>query len=419
MDFDSVALDICGMAGPLEVRLNAAMGRGFRQVVLSAADLASHPQGVDVAIRMVRESGAGVLALRQLDDFEGHAGALHEYKVHVAKALLGLCHAVGAQMLVVKASSAPDAGLERERIVRDLAKLSALAVPKGIRMAYRATPGSAVAADLVGAEGIVNAVERSNFGLALDTSDLFTSDGGLDALDRCYLDQFFLVELCDLIRLDNAEQQVAVDRARIALDAARASLATRNGALVLRAPASGTVEVIGASAGELVAAGATIVSLVKEGDLRARFGVDPAIARRIPRGSYVEVSAAGGKAPFNAPVLSVDGVVDPVTKLASVYVRIPDEQGVGAGESLTGRVLLANIAGGITIPYAALLDDGGQPFVFVIANGVAKRRDIVIGPRTGDRIGVTSGLKAGERVATVGVTALEDGMKVRIQGAKT
>ncbi|MGQ2929052.1 MAG: efflux RND transporter periplasmic adaptor subunit, partial [Sphingopyxis sp.] len=82
------------------------------------------------------------------------------------------------------------------------------------------------------------------------------------------------------------------------------------------------------------------------------------------------------------------------------------------------RVLLANIAGGITIPYAALLDDGGQPFVFVIANTIAKRRDIVVGPRTGDRISVTSGLKPGERVATVGVTALEDGMKTRIQGAK-
>ena len=245
--------------------------------------------------------------------------------------------------------------------------------------------------------------------------DLATASANASAADLAYA-------RARRLRADGLVSDAEVESARTAkqtADAARASLATRNGALVLRAPASGTVEVIGASAGELVAAGATIVSLVKEGDLRARFGVDPAIARRIPRGSYVEVSAAGGKAPFNAPVLSVDGVVDPVTKLASVYVRIPDEQGVGAGESLAGRVLLANIAGGITIPYAALLDDGGQPFVFVIANGVAKRRDIVIGPRTGDRIGVTSGLKAGERVATVGVTALEDGMKVRIQGAKT
>jgi sugar phosphate isomerase/epimerase len=213
LDFDSVALDVCGMAGPLEVRLKAALGRGFRQVVLSAADLASHPQGVDMAVRMVRKSGAKVLALKQLEDFEGHAGPLHDYKVHVAKGLLVLCHAVGAEMLVVTASAAPADDVERERIVRDLAKLSTLAVPKGIRLAYQATQGSTVAADLAGAEEVVNAVERANFGLALDTGHLFIGDEGLDALDLCYLDQLFLVELCDLIRLQDSsagERQLRV-----------------------------------------------------------------------------------------------------------------------------------------------------------------------------------------------------------------
>lgn len=244
--------------------------------------------------------------------------------------------------------------------------------------------------------------------------DLATAAANANAADLAYA-------RARRLRADGLVSDAEVETARAAkqaADASRASLATRNGALLLRAPADGTVEVIGASAGELVAAGATIVSLEKEGDLRARFGVDPAIARRIPRGGHVEVTAAGSKLAFNVPILSVDGVVDPVTKLASVYVRIPHERGVGAGESLTGRVLLGNIAGGITIPYAALLDDGGQPFVFVVANNVAKRRDIVAGPRTGDRVGVVSGLKAGERVATVGVTALEDGMKVRVQGAR-
>lgn len=223
------------------------------------------------------------------------------------------------------------------------------------------------------------------------------------------------------LRADGLVSDAEVETTRAArqsADAARASLATRNDALVLRAPASGTVELIGANAGELVAPGTTVVSLVKAGDLRARFGVDPAIARRIPDRSHVEITAAGSSDTFTVPILSVDGVVDPVTKLASVYVQIPNERGIGAGESLTGRVLLANISGGITIPYVALLDDGGQPFVFVIARGIARRRDIVAGPRAGDRISVTSGLNAGERVATAGVTALEDGMKVRIQGAR-
>lgn len=196
-------------------------------------------------------------------------------------------------------------------------------------------------------------------------------------------------------------------------DALRASLASRGAMLVLKAPVSGTVEIVGASTGALVAAGAPIVTIVKDGDLRARFGIDPALARRIPDASSIDVTAAGSAASFTVPVISVDNVVDPQTKLASVYVRIPGNSELGSGESLTGRILLRRIGGGIAIPYAALLDDGGQPFVYVIEKGQAKRRDIAVGPKMGDRISVSSGLKTGELVAIDGVTALEDGMKVR------
>lgn len=202
MDFDSVALDVCSMPGPLEVRLNAAVSCGFQHVVLSAADLSSHPMGTDHAVRSVRESGLGVLALKHLADFEGHEGPLHDYKVNVAKGMLRLGHAVGAGMLLVKASTAPAGDPESNGVARDLAKLATLAVPKGIRIAYQATPGAAVAARLFGAEEVVNSVERANFGLALDTGALFTADDGLDALDQCYLDRLAFVQLSDLIRLD-------------------------------------------------------------------------------------------------------------------------------------------------------------------------------------------------------------------------
>ncbi len=218
------------------------------------------------------------------------------------------------------------------------------------------------------------------------------------------------------LRADGLLSDAEVESARAAkqiADAARASLAGRAGALVLRAPGSGTVEMIGASAGELVAAGTALVTIAKDGPLRARFGIDPALARRIPAGSSIRITAAGSAPPITVPVLSVDSVVDPQTKLASVYVSIPDASEIGAGESLTGQISLGISGGGITIPYAALLDDGGQPFVFVIEKSVAKRRDIMAGAKMGDRIGVSSGLKAGEIVAIDGVTALEDGVKVR------
>ena len=120
MDFDSVALDASSMAGPLEARLHAAVSRGFRRMVFAASDLVGHPQGVEAAVALVRGAGVRVQALRQLSDFEGLEGPLHEYKVTVAKGLLGLCRAIGAPMLLVSASGVPEAAADPVRVARDL-----------------------------------------------------------------------------------------------------------------------------------------------------------------------------------------------------------------------------------------------------------------------------------------------------------
>lgn len=193
------------MAGPLEVRLRAAIGKGFRKLVFSASDLVNHPQGVDAAVALVRGSGVQVQALRQLQDFEGLSGPLHQYKANVAKGLLGLCRAVGAPMLLVSASTVPEAAADGERVARDLAKLATLAVPKGIDIAYQAAPASSVAADIVTAEERVNAADRANLGLAMDTGHLFNGDGGLDALDRCYADKLLIVGLSDTMALHHEQ----------------------------------------------------------------------------------------------------------------------------------------------------------------------------------------------------------------------
>lgn len=217
------------------------------------------------------------------------------------------------------------------------------------------------------------------------------------------------------LRADGLASDADVETARQTLTTARAAAqaaAQQAGGLALRSPGEGHVAVVAVNPGDLVAIGANLATISRVGALRARFGVDPALARQLGTGRTIEVRAGAGPA-FGAPILSVDPTIDPQTRLASVFVEVPAALALGPGQPLTGTVGVTRAAGAIVIPYAALLDDGGQPYVYVVAAGVAHRRDVVPGPTSGNLVAIAKGVAAGERVVTAGGTAVEDGMKVR------
>jgi RND family efflux transporter MFP subunit len=218
------------------------------------------------------------------------------------------------------------------------------------------------------------------------------------------------------LRADGLASDADVETARAAAETARAVRANlglgRDGA-VLRAPIAGVVQSLTAKSGDQVAAGATVASIAVKGDLRAHFGIDPAIAQRVRLGQALELFNISGDSHVTAPVDGVDTQVDPATRLASVYADVPSGLGVSPGAALRGSLSLTAQANHLTIPYAALLDDGGRSYVFVVKGGVAREQDVSPGSSTGDRIQILKGLVVGDRVVTEGGTALEDGMKVR------
>ena len=218
------------------------------------------------------------------------------------------------------------------------------------------------------------------------------------------------------LRADGLVSNAEVDSARAAAQSAlatRASLGTRSGALVLRARGAGFIDTVPPAVGDLVAAGGVVATIARSGDVRARFGIDPALARRVGRGVRLSIVPTGGGAAFTAPVLSVDPAVDPTTRLASVYTIVPASAGIGPGEALTAEVRVSEAKSALTIPYAALLDEGGQPYVFVVERGIARRRDVVTGPSGDQQVAILKGLSGAEAVVVAGGTAIEDGMKVR------
>ncbi|MEG3146741.1 efflux RND transporter periplasmic adaptor subunit [Sphingomonas sp. RT2P30] len=221
------------------------------------------------------------------------------------------------------------------------------------------------------------------------------------------------------LRGDGLVSDAEVETARAALTAATATrdnLGLRGGHAVLRAPVAGTVQGLATRVGDQLAAGATIATIGTTGDVRARFGVDPAVARRIRIGQTIRIMAVDGSHEATVAIVGVDPQIDPATRLASVYARVPGA-GLGAGEPLRAALSVATNAAGVSIPYAALLDDGGRSYVFVVRHGVATRVAVAPGNSSGDSLQILSGLNPGDRVVTEGGTALEDGMKVRESAA--
>ena len=222
------------------------------------------------------------------------------------------------------------------------------------------------------------------------------------------------------LRKDGLASDADVETARSAAAAARAAVANTGigGGVTLRASVAGTVQGLTAKPGDQVPSGTTLATIVSRGDLRARFGVDPTIAPRIHAGTTAQIQLAGGGTPVTVPIVGVDPSVDATTRLASVFVRVPSGLNLAPGEPLRATVQAGAVGQGITVPYSALLDDGGRSYVFVVRKGVAKRVDVSPGNSTGDTVQILKGLQPGDQVVTQGGTALDDGMKVHIAGAR-
>ncbi len=199
MNFADFGMDTASLAGTLEQKLDDIARAGFRQAMLSATDVAGHAAGADAGVRAVRASGLRITGFEALRDFEGLDGQLHAYKVDVAKSMLGLARDVGADLLIVEATTSTHARADVERTVRDLRKLAMLAIPLGIRIAFKPRPGSRTASNLAAASDVVFRSASPNLGLALDSFDTLASRTPAEDIDLLDPQQIFVVQLSDFM----------------------------------------------------------------------------------------------------------------------------------------------------------------------------------------------------------------------------
>src|SRR4249919_2365730 len=68
----------------------------------------------------------------------------------------------------------------------------------------------------------------------------------------------------------------------------------------------------------------------------------------------------------------------------------------------------------LTVPRVALLEDEGEPAVYVVVGKTAKRKTVQLGYTNGEIAEVRAGLKEGDQVVTAGKVAIRDGTQVQV-----
>jgi sugar phosphate isomerase/epimerase len=214
VNLDDFGMDTITLAGPLEAKLKATRDAGFTQIMLNATDIVGHPGGESAAVAAVRGSGLRVTGFQVLRDFEGLSGHLHAYKVDVAKAMLEMCRDLGSRVLLICSSASAHATGEAHALVKDLQKLAMLAVPLGIRVAYEALSWGRHVNLYTQAWDLVQAAERANLGLALDSYHLLAHASGLEPLDEMAAGKIFLVQLSDFLWQEVRSPEERIETAR-------------------------------------------------------------------------------------------------------------------------------------------------------------------------------------------------------------
>ena len=222
-------------------------------------------------------------------------------------------------------------------------------------------------------------------------------------------------------RLDDAED--AVRLASAARDAARAEARLARRGLtdaVVRAPFGGTIVERAVELGEYLAPGSPMLTLADTSLLKARVLLDPREAIDVSVGSkaLISVYARPGEV-FAGKVVRVGEVIDSRTRRLPVEIEIDDHDGrlrpglVARFAVETGEPKMVT-----RVPLEGVFERFGSQHVYVIEDGIAQRRTVVLGLVGAGFAEVTEGVEPGETVVIKGVNRVVDGSKVQVVPAE-
>ncbi|MCL2760886.1 MAG: efflux RND transporter periplasmic adaptor subunit [Desulfuromonadales bacterium] len=226
------------------------------------------------------------------------------------------------------------------------------------------------------------------------------------------------------------DSKTEVDAAKARLEAANAQIGVAKGDLrqsrtklargLVVSPIDGVVAMRDVNVGDFagdVSTGKTIFRIVDNRLLELTVTVPSPEASKIKVGQILEFSVdALPDKTFRGKVMFINPEISSTDRSLSVIAEVQNvPEQLKGGMFATGKIITDSRHDVLLIPRNAITDfdmGAGRGTVFVIENGIARKREITTGEISGDMIEVKSGISSGERYVTRGGFNLKDGDKV-------
>ncbi|MBY4730103.1 efflux RND transporter periplasmic adaptor subunit [Cupriavidus pauculus] len=246
------------------------------------------------------------------------------------------------------------------------------------------------------------------------------------------------VKRTEQLLAQNFASQAELDQQRLVLSQAEAQLrsaqarqqlnANMRGFTTLVADRDGVVSAINAEAGQVVAAGQSIVTVAADGEREVSISVPESRVDELRKAQRLTITVwAHPEKSWNGKLRELAPDADSVTRTYSARISILDAD-ADADPSLlrlgmTASVMVPDADGSaaLRVPLTAVVDHERSRQVWVVDPKTSRvsAREVKLGAAQNDSVMVVSGLTAGETVVSAGVHMLQPGQQVKVAEAVT
>lgn len=181
----------------------------------------------------------------------------------------------------------------------------------------------------------------------------------------------------------------------------------------IKSPIDGTVDAVSVKVGESVAPGLPSIQVVNTEQLKVKGSVDEAYISDIHPGDSLVITFPDLHKDVNSVATYVSKAIDQVNRTFTVEVALPQGPDYHPNMIATMNIVDYSSRSAIVIPINVVQSDPTGSFVFVAeSNGnsmVARKTMVTVGKVFNGNAEILSGLKAGDKIITVGYDDLNNG----------